>query len=106
MDILLVDFSVLFRRSTAKKLRPAKPINSEWVSYWNRKFQGTEFFEIPRYVPYDPHPLKLKKKTDKSLALFTEIQKKIINVDELTPQELKTLEQVKLLKSKANNNWD
>ena len=48
-----------------------------------------------RYQPYDPHPLNLKAKTDKSLALLAEMEKMIINVDELTPRELKTMEQLK-----------
>ena len=38
--------------------------------------------------------MKLKEKTDKSLALLAEIRKKDINMDELTPRELKTYEQV------------
>ncbi|XP_028399408.1 uncharacterized protein LOC114522845 [Dendronephthya gigantea] len=48
-----------------------------------------------RYLPYDPNPLKLKEKTDQSMALLTEIKSKVINIDELTPRELKTLEQLK-----------
>ena len=49
-----------------------------------------------RYLPYDPHPLKLKKKTDQSMALLSEVNNMIINIDELTPRELKALEQVRL----------
>jgi hypothetical protein len=36
----------------------------------------------------------LKEKTDESLALLAEIKKMTINIDELTPRELKTFEQV------------
>lgn len=48
-----------------------------------------------RYRPYDPHPHKLKKITDQSHGLLLELKKKIINIDELTPRELRTFEQVK-----------
>jgi hypothetical protein len=42
--------------------------------------------------------MKLKEKTDQSLALLGELKKKIINVDELTPREIKTVEQVRIEK--------
>lgn len=50
-----------------------------------------------RYLPYDPSPLKLKEKTDESLALLAEIKAKTVNVNELTPRELKTFEQVSFI---------
>ena len=62
-----------------------------------------KFLNLYRYLPYDPNPLKLKVKTDKSLALLAEIKEKTVNVNELKPREMKTFEQVSINYYRINN---
>ncbi|XP_020917030.1 uncharacterized protein LOC110254389 isoform X2 [Exaiptasia diaphana] len=62
---------------------------------WKPDLVGKELTEYVKqsYQPYDPHPDKLKAKTDKSLALLKEITDLKMNKDLMTPRENKAIAQ-------------
>ena len=46
------------------------------------------------YVPYNPDPAQLKKKTDRALELLNEIKSVQLDENKMKPREVKALAQV------------
>ncbi|XP_031556875.1 uncharacterized protein LOC116293574 [Actinia tenebrosa] len=68
--------------------------NPNYVA-WKPDLFGKELNEFVKksYRPYDPHPTKLKAKTDKSLGLLEDVKSMNPNKDLLTPRESKAVAQ-------------